>query len=136
MQVLTRAWSALVKSVGMGTIQTAYSLYFMYKRRMAVLRALKSRKDDFLPLSQRESFHCVEGPVSSEAKYDKAVWERPGHADHAMHLLPLEFFQYLHGLLGSNMWYALENNKRLEWSAVEQFFHGSSAAACVWYYWR
>lgn len=74
----------------------------------------------FLPLSQRESFDCVDGPVAREKKVDNAACELPGPASHAMRLFTLEFFDHLHSLLRKNAYHVLEDRKLFEWSAVEQ----------------
>lgn len=39
----------------------------------------------------------------------------------------LEFLKHLHGLLGNSTLHALENDKLLEWSAVEQFYFTAPA---------
>lgn len=64
--------------------------------------------------------------VSAEKEVDKAAWKRSESKNHAMRLLTVEFFKYLHALLGSNVLYALENEKLLQWSAVEQFYFTAS----------
>lgn len=66
---------------------------------MGVLEASKSPENISAPLSRRESFESVEGPVSGEYVADRAAWKRSETADHAMRLLTLEFFKHLHGLL-------------------------------------
>lgn len=44
-QIMTRAWIALSKSIGLGSFQTGYAPYSLYERRTAALQVLKSRKN-------------------------------------------------------------------------------------------
>lgn len=66
-----------------------------------MLQVLKSWEDWFSPLSQRESFDGMEGPVSGEEEVEKTAWKRSETTGHAMHLLTMEFFKHPHGLLGT-----------------------------------
>lgn len=127
MQVVTRAWSAMSTFIGVGRFQTAYSLYFLFKRRMATLQLLKSRKDGFLFLPQREPSGGVDGAVDTEEEVDKAVWERSGAVNQAMRLLTVEFFKSLHGLLGNNALYALDDERLFECTTMQQFCFTASA---------
>lgn len=121
MKILPRPQSALLKPVGLGSARTAYLLYFLCKRKMEMLRVLKSREDGFSPLSQRESFHHVKGVVGGGEKTDKAVWEISEVGDHAKRLLTLKLFKKLHCILRNNVMYALKDEDLVQWSAVEEF---------------
>lgn len=46
-QVVIKAKSALSKPIGLGSFRTAYLLYFLYERKMAMLKAPKSWEDTF-----------------------------------------------------------------------------------------
>lgn len=50
-QAVTRARSALSESVRLGSIQTACLQYFVYERRLLMLRIKKSQQSDFSSLS-------------------------------------------------------------------------------------
>lgn len=76
-----------------------------------MLPDLKSVEKGFSPLSQRESFDLVEGPVNSEEKIDKAVWECFEFVDLALHLVISEIFKHSRRLLGQIPKYALEDDK-------------------------
>lgn len=89
MQVARKAYSALPKSIGPGGLKSARSVYVPRKRTMAMLQVLKSRKDVFSPLSQRELFGGVEGPMHSETEVNTAARKCSGAADLAMHMLTL-----------------------------------------------
>lgn len=56
-----------------------------------------------------------------KGKVDKSAWERSEAADQAMRLLTLEFFNHLHGLVGNNTLYTLQNDEVYEWNRVKQF---------------
>lgn len=87
---------------------------------METLQVLKSRDDVFSRLLERESFDGMRGLVNSKEETDKTSWERSETADHSMRLLTLGFLKHLHGLLGKNTLYALENGKLFEWSAAQE----------------
>lgn len=94
---------------------------------MGILQVLKSREDGFPHLSQRESLDGVEGSLIGEEKVDKAGRERSKTADLRCVCRRSSFFEHLHGHLGNNMFYALEDEKLFEWSAEKQFFFKATA---------
>lgn len=54
-----RDWSALRKCMALGSLEAAYSSYFLYERKMALLSYIKSRLGKFSSWSHRESFRDV-----------------------------------------------------------------------------
>lgn len=99
LQILTGAGSALQKFIRMGSFQSTYYPHFLYRRRMAVLQASKSRRDGVSPLSQRKSFGGIEDSLNSDEKDDGPACMRSEDADHAVHLLTLKYLRHLLGLL-------------------------------------
>lgn len=75
------------------------------------MQLLKSRKNAFLPLPQRESFDCMEGPVSDEEQVQNAAWNRPETVSSAMSLLTSELVKHLRGLPGNSTLFALKSDK-------------------------
>lgn len=65
-QLVSRAESALLKSIGPENVQTAYWPYFTYDSRTILLHALTSPSVEFSPRFQRESLCGVERPVRTE----------------------------------------------------------------------
>lgn len=55
-QTVTKTLSVLSNSVKPVSSKTAYSSYFLYIWRMAMLQVLKSRKEAFLPFSAARVF--------------------------------------------------------------------------------
>lgn len=53
-QLLAAAWSALLKFIGLGSLHTAYWLYFVYDSETALLHALLSISDGISLRSQWE----------------------------------------------------------------------------------
>lgn len=89
-QVETRTWSDLSKPIWQRSSRIAYSPYFLYEERIAMLQVLTSEEDGFQSLSQA-AFVNVEGPVNSEEDFDRAARKRPETVGFAIRLLTLEF---------------------------------------------
>lgn len=70
-QLVATGRSGLAKSVALGSIETAYSSYFTYDRRPALLPVTVSRSDGFPPVSQRTSRDGVGSPVATEFEVQK-----------------------------------------------------------------
>lgn len=99
-QLVTRARSAFRKSVGMEKFATAYSPYFIYNERTALLHVIVPGENGFSPSSQRESVAGVEGPPKTHNVADKAAWKSFGAVDHAMRPSSFQFVTHLQALLG------------------------------------
>lgn len=74
-----------------------------------MLQILKSKKGGFSPRLQEKSFDVTSSVVNSEDNAQIAAQELSKIVESAMRLLTLEFFKQLHGVLGSNTWYALKD---------------------------
>lgn len=74
-QPVTRTGRAVLKSIGLSTVQTAYSHRFLRESRMAVLQVLMSWEDFFSSLSLREYFDSRESLVSGEEEVHEATWQ-------------------------------------------------------------
>lgn len=72
-----------------------------------------SPSDCFSHVSHLTSLDEVRQPVMKEADVNSAASQRSVAEDHALRLLILPFFCYLHALLGSNTLYTLEDDKLL-----------------------
>lgn len=66
-QSVTRTWKASTKSIGVENFETAYSLYFIYDRRTALLHVVMSHSASFSPVSLRTSGGGVGQPVKTSA---------------------------------------------------------------------
>lgn len=119
MQLVTRIWSALTKSVGLRCFQTAYSSYFIHDTSTALFHTVLLLIDDHPPLSRRTSLDGAGYPVKTEAQDNEAAQKRSVAVYHAMRLLTLELFSYLHNMLCNNSFYNLDNDKLLSWNAVK-----------------
>lgn len=86
-QPVTRAWSSPSSSIGSGTFQSAYWLYFSYKSRVALLAVLMARSNGFSPRFLRESLDGIAPAERTEEEVDNAAWERPANVSHATRLL-------------------------------------------------
>lgn len=111
MQLVTTAWIDLSNSIGLGSFQTDYLLYFMYEEKMTVVRIPSSRQDGFSALSQRDSFYSVQGSVNNEEGVDDAARNCQESAEHAMRRSTSKCFKHQDGLLKRNTLYTLEVDK-------------------------
>lgn len=109
-QMVRRAWSALLKPNGLRNLRTAYWPYFIYDSRTATLHDLTACSDGSSLRSERESLHWVERPVKTEGEAEKAAWKRSSAGDHAMRILPSQLFRHLHALFAGNSWYTLDDD--------------------------
>lgn len=89
---------------------------------MVALQVLKSRKYDTSPFSQQKTFAGVNGLLRGEQKADETALKRSEAPHYAMRLPTLKLFKHLHGLPANNILCTPEDDKLLEYSAVQQFF--------------
>lgn len=132
-QFVTRACSALTKSVRLGSSEPAYSPCFIYDGWTPLLHVVMSRSDNFSPVSQRTSLDGMRHSVKTEAKVGKAAWERSVAANHVIGLLNLYVISDLHALLGTESLYTLDDHELSEWSAVAllQFIAPALCSVCI-----
>lgn len=98
-QLVTKARTALPKSIGLEIFQIAYWPYLLYHSRKALLQVLMSCSDEVSPRSQRQSADGVEGLRTAGEEMGKAAWERSEAVASAVRLLASQFFSHLHALL-------------------------------------
>lgn len=79
-----------------------------------------SRRDGFSSVSQRILPDGAERLVKAEAEEDKAEWERFLAADYAMRLLTSQLCSHLFAVLANYGLFALDDDKLLDWEAVEE----------------
>lgn len=70
-QFVKRLWSALSKVAGLGSCQTVYWLYFIYRSRTVLLGVLSTRSDGLSPHSWQELLDGVERSRKKEREVDK-----------------------------------------------------------------
>lgn len=119
-QFWTKAWSALPESISSESIELAYFPFFIYERKMALLRVIVFRSDDFFHVSQRRSLDGVRNPVETEDKVNKAARKCAVAVGNAMCLLALHFRSHLRALLGNNSLYTFDDDNFLEWNDVRK----------------
>lgn len=57
--------------------------------------------------------------MTRKEKVESAAWERSRTVDRKMRVLTMHFFVHLHGFLGSHSLFGLDDNRLLEWNAVQ-----------------
>lgn len=108
-QLVTRVWSALSKSVSLEYSGIFDCHYFIYNGRTVLRHVKMSRTNGFSPVSQLKSLDGVRHSLKAEEDGRKAEWERSLAVDYGPRLLTSQFFSRLLPLLGNNILCTLDS---------------------------